>query len=74
MPEGITPDASGSRRFPIAAGGMTRLAYVRAKAAGVATEPLLKKANLSGHQIDNARAPIKVRDQITFLNLVADAL
>lgn len=53
---------------------MTRLAYARAKAAGIALDPLLKKARITSHQIENPRAPINVRDQIEFLNLAAAAL
>ena len=61
-------------RHPTATGAITRLAFAKAKAAGVAVEPLLKKARLTHDQIDNPHAPINVRDQITFLNLVATAL
>ena len=53
---------------------MTRLAYARAKAAGIALDPLLKQAGLSAHQIEHPKTVIKVRDQIKFLDLVATAL
>ena len=61
-------------RLPSTAGIMGRLAYGRAKAAGVAVAPLLKASNLTVEQMDNPRIRLRVRDQIKFLNLVADAL
>jgi AraC-like DNA-binding protein len=53
---------------------MTRLAYARAKAAGIALDPLLKQAGLIHHQIEDSQSAIKVHEQIKFLNLVAAAL
>jgi AraC-like DNA-binding protein len=53
---------------------MARLAYARAKSAGVRVAPLLKQAGLRRHQIQDRDAPLKVRDQISFLALVAEAL
>jgi AraC-like DNA-binding protein len=53
---------------------MGRLAYGRAKAAGVAVAPLLKASNLTVEQMDDPRIRLRVRDQIRFLNLIADAL
>jgi hypothetical protein len=35
---------------------------------------LLKKAGLTLHQIEDSGVPLKVRDQISFLNLAANAL
>src|SRR4029079_3729179 len=61
-------------RIPTAIGGMARLAYAKAKGAGVVLEPLLNKARLTRDQIENPDARIKVRSQIEFLNLVSDAL
>jgi len=61
-------------RLPSATGGIARLAYARAKDAGTALEPLLKKAGLTRGQIEDPHAFIKVRDQIEFLNLAAAAL
>ena len=66
--------ASGANRLPNATGAITRLAYAQAKSAGVAADALLKKAGLTFRQIKDPLASIKVRDQIRFLNLVADAL
>ena len=70
---------SGSRRkpaerMPNAQGVVARLAYARARSAGVDLAPLLRKARLTAAQLENPRSPIKVRDQIDFLNLVAAAL
>ena len=74
MRKGNAPAVSRADRLPSTAGGMTRLAYARAKAAGIALEPLLKQAGLAHHQIKDPRSAIKVRDQVDFLNLVAGAL
>jgi AraC-like DNA-binding protein len=60
--------------LPSANGGMTRLASLRAKEAGIDPAPLLKKAGLSLHQIEDPTVRLRVRDQIRFLNLAADAL
>lgn len=53
---------------------MSRLAYKHAHAAGIDLEAELQKAALTRAQIENPREPIKVRDQIKFLNLVASAV
>ena len=60
--------------IPTAAGGLTRLAYARACEAGIDLKPLLKKAGLSEQQIGNRDTRLDVRNQIRFLNLVANAL
>jgi AraC-like DNA-binding protein len=65
---------SHADRLPSTIGGMTKLAYARAKAAGIALEPLLRTADLTSHQIEHPQAGIRVRDQIKFLNLAAAAL
>ena len=74
MRKGNAPAVSRADRLPSTAGGMTRLAYARAKAAGIALDPLLMTAGLTRHQIEDQRTVIKVRHQIKFLNLVAAAL
>jgi AraC-like DNA-binding protein len=61
-------------RFPSAAGTMSRLAFARAKAAGVAVDRLLQRAGLSRQQINDPLAMVKAQDQINFLNFVADAV
>ncbi len=60
--------------LPNASGTMTRLAYARSEEAGVNVGSMLKKAGLTLHQIEDPAARLKVRDQISFLNLAADAL
>jgi AraC-like DNA-binding protein len=60
--------------LPSAHGQMTRLAYARAKAAGIDVEPLITKASLTRSQLDDPGASITVFAQIKFLNLVASAL
>jgi hypothetical protein len=59
---------------PTAGGGIARAAYILASQAQVSAEPLLSAAHLSISQIRNSRARISVKDQIKFLNLVADEL
>jgi Arabinose-binding domain of AraC transcription regulator, N-term len=61
-------------RLPSSTGEISRHAYARAQQAGIALEPLLKKSSLTRRQIEDPRTPVNVRDQITFLNLVAGAL
>jgi AraC-like DNA-binding protein len=60
--------------LPTATGGITRFAHARARAAGIALAPLLKKAGLSGQEIADRGARIAVHRQIRFLDLVADAV
>ena len=68
------PAGKSVKRLPVASGGISRLAYKQARAAGIDPEPQLRDAGLTRAQIENPRAPIKVRDQIKFLNLAASAL
>jgi hypothetical protein len=74
MREGNAPAVSHADRLPSTIGGIARLAYAHAKAAGIASDPLLKKAGLTHHQIEDPRTVIRVRDQIKFLDLVAAAV
>src|SRR5262249_16719306 len=60
--------------LPTSIGTITRLAYARAKAAGIELESLLKKAGLTKQQIEDIGARLSVQRQISFLNLVASAL
>ena len=59
---------------PHADGVIARLACARARKAGVALRPLLRKANLTVEQVDDPRVRIAVHDQICLLNLIAEAL
>jgi AraC-like DNA-binding protein len=61
-------------RLPNASGGISRLAYKLAQSKGIELEDELQKAGITRAQIEDDRTPIKVRDQIKFLNLVASAL
>jgi AraC-like DNA-binding protein len=70
----IDPARAGTERLPVASGGISRLAYKRTRAEGIDPEAQLQEAGLTRAQIENPRAPIKVRDQIKFLNLVASAV
>jgi AraC-like DNA-binding protein len=68
------PDVKRVDSFPRANGMITRLAYAKAKEAKIELGPLLKKAGLTAAQLEDPDIPISVREQIDFLNLVADAL
>jgi AraC-like DNA-binding protein len=59
---------------PSATGAIARLAYAHAKKAGIALPPLLSQSGLTVAQIENRHVRLNVKDQITFLGLVADAL
>lgn len=56
------------------AGVVTRQAYTRAKSSGLALRPLLHRAGITSHQINDRGARLKVSGQIEFLNLVGAAL
>ena len=43
--------------LPTATGGIARIAYARAREAGIEVDPLLKKAGLTHHQIENPTHP-----------------
>ena len=60
--------------IPTASGAITRVAYARAIDAGLDVEPLLKASGLSVRQVENSNFRIAVKNQIKFLNFVADAL
>jgi AraC-like DNA-binding protein len=60
--------------LPTATGGIARLAYARARRAGVELEPLLKKTGLTDQRIKDRGSRLPVQQQIQFLNLAANAL
>ena len=68
------PQAARPEALPTASGAITRLAYAHAKEAGVDLEPVLRRAHLTLHEIENPDTRLRVRDQIRFLNLVAVAV
>jgi hypothetical protein len=59
--------------FPTATGGIARLAHQHAQKSGIDIHPLLQTAGLSVQQVTDDRVRLPVKDQIEFLNLVADA-
>lgn len=59
---------------PSATGGIARLAAARVLEAGLDLGPLLHQAGLTASQIQDRRARLAVEAQISFLNLVAEAL
>jgi AraC-like DNA-binding protein len=68
-------DATGSlNELPTAVGGITRAAHARAIQAGLDASLLLKRAGLSTRQIADPHSRIAVKDQVKFLNFVADAM
>ncbi len=67
-------DGAHAGAHPTAAGALTRLAYAQAQAAGIDVDPILKKTHLTLLQIEDPGARLRVRDQINFLNRVADDL
>jgi AraC-like DNA-binding protein len=68
------PDAGRLGALPSAMGSITRFAYQRAKDAGIVLDLTLKKAGLTSAEVEDPAVRLHVRDQITFLNLVAEAL
>lgn len=60
--------------MPSASGGIARMVYARLRERGIPAMPLLSKAGLSVEQIGDRAARLKVRSQIRFLELAADAL
>jgi len=60
-------------KFPTATGGIARLAYEQAKAAGMDVGHFLKRAKLTLQQVTDDRIRVRVTAQIEFLNLVANA-
>lgn len=60
--------------LPTAMGMVARQAWARARARGVAVRPLVDQARLDPDQFLDPRSRLPVRNQIDFLNLVADAL
>lgn len=59
---------------PSAMGLVSRLAYARARAAGLAIRPLIGKSRLTRQQLEDPKARIAAGNQIDFLNRVAEAL
>lgn len=62
------------KTLPSATGGLSRIAFARARKAGIELAPLLKKAGLTAKEINDRSTRISVHRQIRFLNLISDAL
>jgi AraC-like DNA-binding protein len=69
-----SPDVRHVGALPSTTEGIARLAFAKLKEAGAELEPLLNKAGLTLPQIEDPDVRLRVRDQIRFLNLAADAL
>ena len=67
-------DAQRLDRVPTTPGAITRLAFARAREAGIALEPLLQKAGLTVRQAEDLAVRLPARAQIRFLELAATAL
>jgi AraC-like DNA-binding protein len=66
-PQGLTG-------FPMASGGLMRLAYSHAIKEGLEVGPLLTKSGLTPRQVDDSDLRLSVKSQIAFLNLVAGSV
>jgi hypothetical protein len=68
-------DAKAQRlkQFPMASGGLVRLAYAYASKEGLDVEPLLKKAGLASGHVETSAVSLGVKNQIAFLNLLSAA-
>ncbi len=62
------------KTLPSATGGLSRIAFARARKAGIELAPLLKKAGLTAKEINDRSTRISVHRQIRFLNLISDNL
>jgi AraC-like DNA-binding protein len=62
-----------SSQFPMASGGLMRLAYGYATKKELEVGSLLKKAGLTPQHVDNPALRLNVKNQVAFLTLVADA-
>ena len=60
--------------LPTATGTIARAAYARALEARLEVEPLPKSSNLTPQQIKNSQVRLPVKNQIKFLDVVADKL
>lgn len=60
--------------LPTASGGIARAAYARALGVRLKVGALLKSSNLTPQQIRNSHFRMPVKNQIKFLNIVADEL
>jgi AraC-like DNA-binding protein len=76
-PDGKTSGKVGlrlARRLPNSTGDLARIAVAHAEAAAVVPEPLIKRAGLTVHQIEDRGLRLPVPNQIRLLELIATAL
>src|SRR5262245_14957802 len=74
VPRPVAFPVKAIAQSPSAMGLVSRLAYARARAAGVAMRPLLGKSRLNRQQLEDPKSRIAAGKQVDFLNRVADAL
>lgn len=60
--------------IPTAGGGIARLAYQQAKRRGIDADAMVRKVGLTVQQVTDDQVRLAARDQVRFLNLVAEAL
>jgi AraC-like DNA-binding protein len=60
--------------LPTATGRIARLAWTRARRAGLEAKPLFQKTGITSQQINDRAARLTVQQQIRFLNCVAKSL
>jgi AraC-like DNA-binding protein len=68
------PDTTHLGTLPTSTGRIARLAWTRARRAGLEPKPLLKKAGVTSQQINDHAARLTVQQQILFLNVVAKSM
>jgi len=68
------PDITRIGALPTATGRIARLAWTRARRAGLEPKVLLKKAGVTSQQINDRAARLTVQQQILFLNVIAKSL
>ena len=66
------PSRIGTR--PGAEGTLSRLAYERAKAAGIDVTPLMVKAGVTPQQVEQEDVWLAAEGQVKLVELIADAL
>jgi len=72
--QSLKPKRLNFNSIPTAGGGIARAAYARALKFRLDVKPLLKRCNLTVHQVKNPNIRLSVKSQVKFINLVADGL
>ena len=63
-----------AKTAPTTIGVMARLAYARAKATGIDSRKLLRRARLSRDRLEDAHLRLNVQEQIDLTTLAADLI